>query len=148
MKKRPFGLVAIALYKLLVALLFMVTSIALLLALKNHQILDDFSKNYILEGKAKIVNLLLNKILHLNPKTLAFSSFSSGIYAIITTIEAIGLWYEKSWAHILVLCLVGISITPEVYELMRGISPLKLVIFLVNAVVFWYLLRNFPKNHN
>jgi len=126
----------------------MVTSIALFLALKNYQMLDDFSDNYVLEGKAKIIDWILDKILNLNPQTLVFASFSSGIYAIVTTIEAIGLWYEKRWAHILVLCLVGISLPLEVYELMRGISPIKLVIFLVNAAVFWYLLRNFPKNHN
>ncbi|WP_244142003.1 DUF2127 domain-containing protein [aff. Roholtiella sp. LEGE 12411] len=148
MKKRPLGLVAIIIYKVLVALLFTVTSIALFLALNNYQILDNFSQNYVLEGKARIIDWLLDKIINLKPKTLAFSSLSAGIYAIVTTIEAIGLWYEKPWAHILVLCLVGISIPPEIYELIQGISLIKLAIFLVNAGVFWYLLRNFPKNYN
>lgn len=148
MKKHSVGLVAIICYKAFVASLLMVTSIALLLALKNYQYLEDFSDNYVLEGKESIINWLVEKLLNYNPKTLVFSGIGSGIYAIVTAIEAIGLWYEKPWAHILVLVLVGISIPPEIYELIRGISIIKLVVFLVNLGVFWYLLRNFPKHRH
>ncbi|MGJ5628590.1 DUF2127 domain-containing protein [Nostoc sp. CALU 1950] len=146
MKKRPLGLVAIVLYKSFAALLLMVTSIALLLTLKNYQTLEAFSENYVLEGKSMIIDSLLKKVIHLNPRTLAFSGIGTGIYAIVTTIEAIGLWYEKRWAHVLVLGLVGISIPPEIYELIQGISPIKMFIFVLNLAVFGYLLRNFPKH--
>lgn len=146
MKKRPFGLVAIVVYKSFTALLLMVTAIALLLALKNYQFLKEFSDAYVLEGKAIIIDLLLDKFVNLNPRTLAFSGFAAAIYAIVTAIEAIGLWYEQRWAHILVLCLVGISIPIEIYEIIEGISPVKVIIFLVNVAVFLYLLINFPKH--
>jgi uncharacterized membrane protein (DUF2068 family) len=148
LKKRPLGLVAIVFYKSFAALLLMVTSIALLLTLKNYQTLEAFSENYVLEGKSIIIDWLLNKVLNLNPRTLAFSGIGAGIYAIVTAIEAVGLWYEKRWAHILVLGLVGISIAPEIYELIRGISLLKTFIFLLNLAVFAYLFRNFPKHSN
>jgi uncharacterized membrane protein (DUF2068 family) len=148
LKKRPLGLVAIVFYKSFAALLLMVTSIALLLTLKNYQTLEAFSENYVLESKSIIIDWLLNKVLNLNPRTLAFSGIGAGIYAIVTAIEAVGLWYEKRWAHILVLGLVGISIAPEIYELIRGISLLKTFIFLLNLAVFAYLFRNFPKHSN
>ncbi|BAY93012.1 MULTISPECIES: DUF2127 domain-containing protein [unclassified Tolypothrix] len=146
MAKRSAGLVTIVCYKAFVASLLMVTSIALLLALKNHQYLEEFSDNYVLEGKSSIINWLVEKILNYNRKTLVFSGTASGIYSIVTAIEAIGLWYEKRWAHILVLILVGISIPPEIYELIRGLSPIKLIVLIVNLGVFWYLLKNFPKH--
>lgn len=146
MQKRPLGLVAIVLYKSFAALLLMVTSLALLLTLKNYQTLEVFSKNYVLESKSIIIDWLLKKVINLNPRTLAFSGIGTGIYAIVTSIEAIGLWYEKRWAHVLVLGLVGISIPPEIYELIRGISPIKILIFLLNLAVFGYLFRNFPKH--
>jgi uncharacterized membrane protein (DUF2068 family) len=146
LKKRSFGLIAIVCYKAFTASLLMVTAIALLFALKNYQYLEDFSDDYVLEGKARIINWLVEKMLNFNPKTLAFSGIGAGIYSIVTAIEAIGLWYEKRWAHILVLVLVGISIPPEIYELIRGLSPIKLIVFLANVGVFWYLLRNFPKH--
>jgi uncharacterized membrane protein (DUF2068 family) len=146
LKKRPLGLVAIVIYKSFAALLLMVTSIALLLTLKNYQNLEAFSDNYVLEGKSIIIDWLLQKVINLNPRTLAFSGIGAGIYAIVTGIEAVGLWYEKRWAHVLVLVLVGISIPPEIYELVRGISPLKTLVFLLNLAVFVYLFRNFPKH--
>ncbi|WP_414512110.1 DUF2127 domain-containing protein [Nostoc sp. PCC 9305] len=148
MKKRPLGLVAIVIYKTFAALLLMVTSIALLLTLKNYQTLEAFSENYVLEGKSIIIDWLLKKVVNLNPRTLAFSGIGTGIYAIVTAIEAVGLWYEKRWAHVLVLGLVGISIPPEIYELIQGISLIKIFVFLLNLAVFGYLFRNFPKDPN
>ncbi|MEH2413295.1 DUF2127 domain-containing protein [Nostoc sp.] len=146
MKKRPLGLVVIVLYKTFTALLLMATSIALLLTLKNYQNLEAFSDDYVLEGKSIIIDWLLNKVLNLNPRTLAFSGIGAGVYAIVTSIEAVGLWYEKRWAHVLVLGLVGISIPPEIYELIRGFSTIKILILVLNLAVFGYLFRNFPKH--
>lgn len=124
----------------------MATSIALLLTLKNYESLEVFSENYVLESKSIIIDWLLNKVLNLNPRTLAFSGIGAGVYAIVTTIEAVGLWYEKRWAHVLVLVLVGISIPPEIYELIRGFSGIKILILVLNLAVFAYLFRSFPKH--
>jgi uncharacterized membrane protein (DUF2068 family) len=140
--KHPPALVAIVIYKTFSALLLVVIAIALGLTVKKHQLLVYFSESYALEGKLEIIKWTLKKILNLNPKTLQFTSMAVGLYAIVTAIEAIGLWYQKAWAKILVLVLVGISIPPEIFELSRRISLLKLAVFLVNLAVFWYLLRH------
>jgi uncharacterized membrane protein (DUF2068 family) len=146
LRKRPFGLIAIVCYKSFIAALMMVTSIAILLAAKNYQGLDDFSDDYVLEGNGIIIEWLTEKVLNSGRKTLAFSGIGAAIYSGVTAIEAIGLWYEKRWAHILVVGLVSFSIIPEIYELFRGVTPIKLVLFLVNITMLWYLIRNFPKN--
>ena len=142
--QRPPALIAIVLYKSFVASLLTVTSIALLLALKNHEALEDFSESFFLETKLKIVEYLLNKILSFKQKTLLFSGLAAGLYAVLTAVEAIGLWYEKGWATILVVVLVGISIPPEIYELFHGVTVLKLVAFILNVAVLWYLLHHLP----
>ncbi len=144
-KKRAFGLIAIVLYKAFVATLLAITSIALLLALKNYDELLLFSLSYTLEGKSQLIDWVLDKILNISPRTLRFSGIGAAAYAAITAVEAIGLWYEKRWAHVLVLLLVGISIPPEIYELFKGFSLLKLAVFVINLAVFAYLLRSFPK---
>lgn len=144
--QRPPGLIAIVLYKSFVAALLTITSIALLLALKNHQALEDFSESYLLESKIKIVEFLLDKVLSIKPKTLLFSGLAAGLYAALTAVEAVGLWYEKGWATILVLVLVGISIPPEIYELFQGVTVLKLVVFVANVAMLWYLLHHLPKH--
>ena len=144
-KQRAPGLIAIVLYKSFVASLLTVTSIALLLALNSHHPLEAFSESLFLETKLNIVKYLLGKILIIPPHTLLFSGLATGLYAILTVLEAVGLWYERAWATILVLLLVGISILPEIYELVQGVTVLKLV-FIANLAVLWYLLHHLPKH--
>ncbi len=144
--KRPPGLVAIVFYKTFVASLLAVTSIALLLAHKNHQHLKTFSESYLLEFQLEFIDWLLDKLLNVNPNTLWFSGIAAGLYAVMTAIQAYGLWYEKAWARFLVLGVVGISLPLEIWELIKGITILKLVVFFVNLALFWYLLRHFPKH--
>lgn len=146
--KRSSGLLAIIIYKSFVAVLLGITSIALLLALKHRQELANFSESYILETKLKIIEFIINAILNINPNKLKFTGIVMGVYAIVTAIEAVGLWYEKSWARLLVLGLVGISIPPEIFELIKQITIPKFVVILVNVAVFWYLLQHFPKQKN
>ncbi|MEA5551847.1 DUF2127 domain-containing protein [Anabaena cylindrica UHCC 0172] len=145
-EKRPPGLIAIVIYKGFVALLLTATSIVLLLALKKHDTLVVFSESYILEGKREVIEWLLEKIINIKPQTLKFSGIATAIYAVVTAIEAIGLWYEKTWAKILVIGLVGISIPPEIYELIKGVTILKILVFMVNIAVLWYLIRHFYKH--
>ena len=146
LSKHPPALVAIIIYKVFVAILLAITAIALLLALKNHESLETFSESYMLEAKHQIINWLLDKLVLINPRTLKFSGIASAIYSILTAIEAIGLWYEKSWARFLVLGLVGLSIPLEIYELFQEITPLKLIILIINVGIFGYLLYFFPKH--
>ncbi|MBD1937226.1 DUF2127 domain-containing protein [Microcoleus sp. FACHB-68] len=146
--KRSAGLIAIVCYKAFSASLLAVTAIALLLAVKNHQQLAEYSNCYILTGKQEIIKLFLHKILNLTPQTLKFSGIAAAIYSGVTVIEAIGLWQHKAWASILVMGLVGISIPPEIFELSQGFSTLKLTVFLVNVAIFLYLLRDWSKSKN
>jgi uncharacterized membrane protein (DUF2068 family) len=146
-KKRPFGLLAIVFYKAFVASLLAVAAVSLLLTLKNYEGLHDFAESYQIEGKSRLLNWGLERLTNMNPRTLKLSGLGGGIYSVVTAIEAVGLWYEQRWAHILVLGLVGISIPPEIYELIKGVSPLKFVVLAINLAAFIYLWRNFPQHH-
>ena len=95
-KQRGLGLIAIVLYKIFVASLLTVTSVALLLALNSHHPFEGFSESLFLETKLNIVKCLLAKILIIQPHTLLFIGMATGLYAILTVLEAVGLWYQKA----------------------------------------------------
>lgn len=141
LKKRPPGLIAIVLYKLLIGGLLSVTSVALLLTLKNHEGLQEFAASYQLESKHRLIAWGLDKILNLSPRKLEFSGIAAAVYAAVTFIEAIGLWQRKVWAEILVIVLVGTSIPLEIYELIHGITVVKVIAFAVNIFVLVYLIK-------
>lgn len=145
MSKRPSGLVAIVVYKIFTATLLTIVSIALLLSVKHQPYLEDLWESLVLAGKQDLITLLLEKVLNLSTKTVLFGGVAAGVYALVTAIEAVGLWYQKTWARWLVLAVVGISIPPEIFELVHKFSFLKMIVFLLNIAVFVYLLREFPK---
>jgi uncharacterized membrane protein (DUF2068 family) len=146
-KKRPIGLIAIVTYKAFVASLLSVTAIALWFALKHHQSLEQFSESYLLESKLILIDWILDKVLNFSSKTLQYSGLAAALYAGLTTVEAVGLWYEKVWAKVLVIVLVGVSVPFEVLELVRGISILKVIVFFINIAVLWYLVHHFFKSN-
>lgn len=147
MKKRSSGLVVIVIYKAITAALLVAVSISLLLATKKQPQLVHFEDALTLAGKRGIIVWVLEKILNFSPKTLQLSGILAGAYAGVSLIEAAGLWYQKSWARWLTLGLVAIGILPEIFELIKGFSVLKLIVLIANIGVFIYLLRDFPKQH-
>lgn len=147
--KRPKALIAIVAYKSFTATLLGLTSIAIFWTFKNFEGLEEFSKSLTLEGKRGIIAWVLEKLLNFSPRKLEFTSIAAAVYSLVTAIEAVGLWYEKAWARWLVIGVVAVSIPAEVYELTRGVSPVKFIVFMLNLAILWYLLREFPKpNHN
>lgn len=143
MRHRPLALLAIIFYKVFVATLFAITSIAIILVLKNHEQLQQFADAFVLAGKQGVIAWTVEKILRIQPNTLRFSAALTAGYAAVTAIEAVGLWLEKAWAKWLVIGLVAVSIFPELYELMQGFSILKLLVLLINLAVLIYLLLQF-----
>ncbi|HEY9613189.1 DUF2127 domain-containing protein [Allocoleopsis sp.] len=141
MAKRSPGLIAIVVYKAITAIFLVIISFSLLLAIKKQTQLLQLEDSLTLSGKLGFIAWVLEKILNFNPRTLELSGIAAGVYAAVTTVEALGLWYQKKWASWLVLGLVSISILPEIFELSKGFSILKFLIFLANVGIFIYLLR-------
>jgi uncharacterized membrane protein (DUF2068 family) len=141
-RKRPLGLILIVAYKCFVVGLLMVTTVALWLTLANHRALQIFVDNYFVgHAQRSLTITLLSKVLNLSPRALKLSGIATAAYAVVSSIEAIGLWYEKAWAELLVLVLLGASLPPEIFELTRGASLLKWLIFGINLASFIYVLQ-------
>jgi uncharacterized membrane protein (DUF2068 family) len=138
--KRTKILLAIIIYKWLVFGLLLFTSTTLLLAFKNHDRLLEFTEQYSLSGHRQWIKFFLTKLTNFSPGKIEFTGIAMLIYAVVTMIEAIGLWYQQQWAEILVSVLVGVGIFPELYEIAMGISIVKMMILLINLLVFVYLV--------
>jgi hypothetical protein len=61
-------------------------------------------------------------------------------YAVLQGVEAVGLWLGRRWAEYLTLMATSALLPLEVYELTRGITPLKVVALVVNLAIVVYLL--------
>jgi uncharacterized membrane protein (DUF2068 family) len=144
---RPMGLIAIVGYKSVVTVVFSILAISLLVAARKYTEVENLADALELTSKHRIIEWVLDKILNFSPKKLGFVGAASALYAIVSGIEAVGLWQKKVWAHWLVIGLVGSSIFPEIYELIHGLTPLKVIVFALNVIMLWYLLTHRPRHH-
>jgi uncharacterized membrane protein (DUF2068 family) len=69
-------------------------------------------------------------------------------YATLRLIEAIGLWFETTWAKWLAV-ISGLMYLPlELYELTRSVTMIKLAVTLLNILVVLYISRDLRQDKN
>jgi uncharacterized membrane protein (DUF2068 family) len=87
----------------------------------------------------RVVNVLLEKSALLSPHRLKEISFAIFLYAALDIIEGTGLVLEKGWAEYFTLILTGSFLPWEFYEIIRHVTVLKVVLTILNLLVFIYL---------
>jgi hypothetical protein len=82
----------------------------------------------------------IGHVFALRSTTLYAVAAAAAAYALLEGVEAVGLWFQKRWAEYLTFLATTVFIPYEVYELVRTVSPLKLVALVVNVAIALYLL--------
>ena len=70
--------------------------------------------------------------------TLALTALA---YAMLMAAEGVALYWRKPWARWLTIVATGSLIPVEVYEIVRELHPIRVVVLLVNIGVVVYLWR-------
>ena len=136
-------LVAIGVLKLLKAVLFVSMGFGLIRLL--HKDVADVLLHATLalrfDPENRFVNMLLEKSALLSPERLREISFAIFLYAALDVIEGTGLVLEKVWAEYFTLILTGSFLPWELYEIVRHVTAWKVVLMLLNLLVFVYLAK-------
>ena len=141
-KPRPRALVAIVIYKCFTIGLLTSVAIGLFLTSKKYDDLFTFAENYMTTGKREIIKAGLLSVLSFPATKMQLGAIVALIYAAVNVLEAVGLWYQKAWATILVAGIVGLTIPIEIYEIIQKASVVKMGVFTINVAMFVYLLRH------
>lgn len=141
-QSRPRALVAIVIYKCFTVGLLTCVAIGLFLTSKKYDSLFTFAEEYMMTGKREIIKAGLKQVLSISITKMQFGALVALVYAAVNGIEAIGLWYQKAWATILVVGIVGLTIPIEIYEIIEKASIVKFGVFAINIAMFIYLLRH------
>jgi uncharacterized membrane protein (DUF2068 family) len=137
------GLVLIAGYKFLCALLFMLLGVGAFHLL--HKDVDDVAWHTLVEvlhrnPESRVVNFLLEKAELLNDPLLRRIGFVAFCYAGVCIAEGIGLYLEKVWGEVLTLLITASFLPFEIHELFRRVTPIRVSALAINLVVLGYLL--------
>lgn len=137
------GLILIAGYKFLCALLFMLVGMGAFHLL--HKDIDDFAWHTLVEvlhrnPESRVINFLLEKAELLNDPMLRRIGFGAFCYAAVCIAEGVGLYLEKVWGELLTLMITASFLPFEIHELFRRVTSIRVGVLAINLVVLGYLM--------
>jgi uncharacterized membrane protein (DUF2068 family) len=82
----------------------------------------------------------LARVAHLRAGTVDLLLATAVVYAVVESVEAVGLWHERRWAEYLTVVATVGFLPFEVLELIDRVTVLRLGALVVNLAVLAYLL--------
>jgi uncharacterized membrane protein (DUF2068 family) len=76
----------------------------------------------------------------MDPGRLEAFGVGAFVYAILFTIEGIGLWMGKRWAEYLTVIATALFVPLEIYEITQRVSAARLLALLLNLAIVAYLI--------
>jgi uncharacterized membrane protein (DUF2068 family) len=136
-------LILIAAFKVAQAALFIAIGVgALRLVGKDlGDLLSQLAEHLRFNPEGKLVNFVLERAADVNDHMLRRIGEVGFIYAALDLAEGIGLYLEKVWGEYMTLIITGSFLPLEVFELFRRITWIRSGLFVINAMVFLYLLK-------
>jgi uncharacterized membrane protein (DUF2068 family) len=136
-------LIAIGVFKLLEALLFILLGIGAVKLLHQGDLVDVVEHFIVSLGRdpeGRFVNLILEKVAMIDPHRLRQISLAIFAYAALHTIEGIGLVLQKAWAEYVTLILTASFLPWEFFEIIRHVTWIKIGVMIMNLLVLIYLI--------
>lgn len=86
------------------------------------------------------VHALLSRAFRVTPHQLKALSAGTFIYAALFLTEGTGLILRRRWAEYLTIITTGGLLPLEVYEIAKHVTPVKIVVLIVNIAIVVYLV--------
>ena len=142
-KKHNRWLVLIAVYKFLLALMFVAVGVGALRLL--HKDIDDvigrIGDMLRFNPESRFVNFLYDRASLINDPLLRRIGAMAFSYAGLSLAEGIGLYLEKAWGEFLTLAITASFLPWEIFEIFHRLTWVRVGLLVVNLLVFAYLLK-------
>ena len=100
-----------------------------------------------LRPESRFIGRLIGKVGDIDPRTLRHASVGIFTYAVLLSIEGIGLLARQRWAEYVTVVVTGSFIPLEIYELMNHVTATRLGVVVVNAAIVSYLVLRLRREH-
>jgi uncharacterized membrane protein (DUF2068 family) len=139
---RDRGLVLIAVFKMVKALLLILAGVGVLSLLQPSvaaAVREWLAELTISQGQ-EIIQRAIALFDVVRPIQIEAAGLASICYGLLFATEGVGLWMGKRWAEFLTIFATGALIPFEVYELIRQVTAPRVLALLVNVAVVAYLI--------
>lgn len=99
-----------------------------------------FGEKLGLDPSSNWFHKLIENIERIGPGRDVFFGVIALAYGALEGAEAYGLWRRRRWGEWLTVIATSLLLIPEIWELSKGISPLKLGALVANIAIVAYLL--------
>jgi uncharacterized membrane protein (DUF2068 family) len=86
------------------------------------------------------IQKLVDKVRAISPNKYVLFGIVAVAYGILEAVEGYGLWLRRRWAEYLTVVATSLLFIPEIYELTKRTTPLKVGALIVNAMIVAYLV--------
>ncbi|HEX6857227.1 MAG TPA: DUF2127 domain-containing protein [Streptosporangiaceae bacterium] len=90
-------------------------------------------------GHSKVIGLI-HSALTVSPNTIKLIAGGVLAYALLETVEGIGLWLEQRWGEYFAMIVTSLGLPYEIYDLTDKITVTRIIFFLVNLALVIYLV--------
>ena len=136
------GLLVIASFKLLKALLLVAGGLAALKLLQPGfaRLVDQWVAALPLDSQRRLAHRFLVRLTGLPASRLHALGIAFFAYAGLFAVEGIGLWQQRRWAEYLTVIATASFVPLEVYELVKDVTLPRTAALLANLLVVAYLV--------
>jgi uncharacterized membrane protein (DUF2068 family) len=142
-RRHDKGLVLIAAYKLLQALIFAALGVGAVKLLHQDaaDVLARVADHLHFNSEWRLVDFILDRASLLDDPLLRRIGLAAFAYAALAILEGVGLYLEKAWGEYLTLLITASFLPWEVFEILRRVTWFRSGLLAVNVLVFVYLLQ-------
>ena len=140
----PLVLRYIAVFKFLQALTLCAVALAAFQMLRPEiaVLVQDWVEQLPITGERNAVEHFFGWATGLASNQVLGIGIGALLYASLFLLEGVGLWRRKTWAEWLTVVATSLPIPLEVYEVVRHLSPLRVLALVGNVVVVWLLVSH------
>jgi uncharacterized membrane protein (DUF2068 family) len=142
-RRHDKGLVLIAAYKLVQALLFAAIGVGAV-NLLHKDAADELARladHLHFNSEWRLIDFILDKASLLNDPLLRRIELAAFAYAALGILEATSLYLEKTWGEFLTLAITASFLPWEVFEILRRLTWFRFGLLATNVLVLLYLSK-------
>jgi uncharacterized membrane protein (DUF2068 family) len=101
--------------------------------------ITDLAQHVGLDPSRNGIQRVIAKVQAISPNKYTVFGIIAIAYGVLEGVEGYGLWRRRVWAEYLTVVATSLLFIPEIIELSKSLTPLKIGALLVNIAVVIYL---------
>ncbi|MEA2372742.1 MAG: hypothetical protein QOH12_3136 [Solirubrobacteraceae bacterium] len=101
--------------------------------------ITDLAQHVGLDPSRNGIQRVIAKVQAISPNKYTVFGIIAIAYGVLEGVEGYGLWRRRVWAEYLTVVATSLLFIPEIIELSKSLTPLKISALLVNIAVVVYL---------